>query len=578
MATFDELPFREIWAVDFEFGAKPGENPEPLCLVASELLSGLKLRLWHDEFGAAPPYPTGPDVLFVAYYASAEIGCHLALGWPVPERVLDLFTEFRNRTNGTSTISGAGLLGALAHYGLDSIGTAEKDEMRDLILRGGPWTDVERQAILDYCESDVVALSRLLPAMLPEIDVPRALLRGRYMAAAARIEHTGVPIDTVTFELLQQHWSGIQDQLIAEIDRGYGVYDGRTFKADRFAAWLVQNQIPWPKLDSGRLDLSDDTFREMARRYPAVAPLRELRAALSEMRLSDLAVGPDGRNRTILSAFRARTGRNQPSNTKFIFGPSVWLRGLIQPPPGHGTVYIDWEQQEFGIAAALSGDPLMIEAYRSGDPYLAFAKQAGAAPPEATKTTHKAVRDQFKSTVLAVQYGMGADALALRIGQPPIRARQLLRLHRETYRVFWAWSDRVVDHAMITSSLYTTFGWRVQVSQNANDRALRNFPMQANGAEMLRLACCLATEQGIQVCAPVHDAVLICASLNRLDADVARMKQAMAEASRIVLGGFELGTDAKFVRYPDRYMDERGTVMWDRVMKLIEEQQQMAAA
>ena len=85
-------------------------------------------------------------------------------------------------------VSGAGLLGALAHYGLDSIGTVEKDEMRDLILRGGPWTDAERQAILDYCESDVVALARLLPAMLPEIDLPRALLRGRYMAAAARME------------------------------------------------------------------------------------------------------------------------------------------------------------------------------------------------------------------------------------------------------------------------------------------------------------------------------------------------------------------------------------------------------
>ena len=109
----------------------------------------------------------------------------------------------------------------------------------------------------------------------------------------------------------------------------------------------------------------------------------------------------------MLSAFRARTGRNQPSNTKFIFGPSVWLRGLIQPPPGYGIAYIDWAQQEFGIAAALSGDPLMMEAYCSGDPYLAFAKQAGAAPPDATKATHKAIRDQFKSTVLAVQYGMG---------------------------------------------------------------------------------------------------------------------------------------------------------------------------
>jgi DNA polymerase-1 len=377
---------------------------------------------------------------------------------------------------------------------------------------------------------------------------------------------------------LKRHWSDIQDQLIAEIDTNYGVFEGRTFKADRFAAWLVRNKIPWPRLNSGRIDLSDDTFREMARAYPAVAPLRELRAALSEMRLSDLAVGRDGRNRTMLSAFRARTGRNQPSNTKFIFGPSVWLRGLIQQLRGYGIAYIDWAQQEFGIAAALSGDPLMMDAYCSGDPYLAFAKQAGAAPADATKATDKAIRDQFKSTVLAVQYGMGAEALARRIGQPPIRARELLRLHRETYRVFWAWSDRIVDHAMLTNSLHTVFGWQVQVPPISNDRSLRNFPMQANGAEMLRLACCLGTEQDIEVCAPVHDAVLICAPLNCLDADVARMQQAMAEASRIVLAGFELGTDAKIVRYPDRYTDDRGTVMWDRVMKLIHERQQRTAA
>jgi hypothetical protein len=173
---------------------------------------------------------------------------------------------------------------------------------------------------------------------------------------------------------------------------------------------------------------------------------------------------------------------------------------------------------------------------------------------------------------------MGADALAHQIGQPPIRARELLRLHRETYRVFWAWSDRVVDHAMLTGNLCTVFGWRVQVSGDPNPRSLRNFPMQANGAEMLRLACCLGTEQGIEICAPVHDAVLICALLDHLEANVDRMRQSMAEASRVVLNGFELGTDVKIVRYPDRYMDERGTVMWDRVMKLIGNQQQSLAA
>jgi hypothetical protein len=98
--------------------------------------------------------------------------------------------------------------------------------------------------------------------------------------------------------------------------------------------------------------------------------------------------------------------------------------------------------------------------------------------------------------------------------------------------------------------------------------------MQANGAELLRLACCLATERGIEVCAPVHDAFLICSPLDRLDADVARMREVMAEASRIVLGGFELHTDATVIRYPERYSDARGAVMWDRVMGLINQRQE----
>jgi hypothetical protein len=118
------------------------------------------------------------------------------------------------------------------------------------------------------------------------------------------------------------------------------------------------------------------------------------------------------------------------------------------------------------------------------------------------------------------------------------------------------------------------FGWRVQVPSEANTRSLANFPMQANGAEMLRPACCLGTKQGIEVCAPVHDAVLICAPLDRLGLDVARMRDAMREASRVVLDGFELGTDAEIIGYPDRYADSRGAAMWERVMKLIHEQEQ----
>lgn len=561
--------FREIWAVDFEFQAEPGERPVPVCLAAWELRSNRRLRLWRDCFGHVPPYSTSADSLFVAYYASAELGCHLSLQWPMPARILDLFTEFRNLTNGQETIAGSSLLGALAHYGLDGIGSAEKQEMRDLVRLGGPWTPEEQAAVLDYCESDVAALARLLPAMLPAIDLRRALYRGRYMAAVAHMEAEGVPINTDLLARLRANWTSIQDRLIAAIDVDYHIYDGRTFKLDRFEQWLVQRQIPWPVLESGQLDLSQSAFRDMAKARPEVSPLRELRHALSEMRLNELAVGHDGRNRCLLSPFRSKTSRNQPSNTKCIFGPSVWLRFLIQPPPGWGVAYLDWVQQEFGIAAKLAGDPDMMAAYLSGDSYLAFAKQAQAVPLDATKEAYGAIRDQFKQCVLGVQYGIGDLSLALRIGQLPIVARHLLGLHHELYRRFWSWSDNTVDHAMFFGWQATVFGWTHRVSENPNPRSIRNFHMQANGAEMLRLACCLGTENGVRICAPIHDAVMITAPALELEADVTRMRAYMAEASRVVLAGFELRTEAKLVFHPEHYSDPRGQTMFNKVMSLL---------
>src|SRR5215813_11139115 len=137
-------PFCEVWLVDFEFTAPNGCNPRPLCGVARELRSGRLVRLWLD--GDAPPvplFPTGPDVLFVAYYASAEVGCHLALGWPVPQRILDLCAEFRGLTSGLVVPCGYGLLGALTFFGLDAIGATEKESMRQLAMRGGPYTAEE---------------------------------------------------------------------------------------------------------------------------------------------------------------------------------------------------------------------------------------------------------------------------------------------------------------------------------------------------------------------------------------------------------------------------------------------------
>src|SRR5262245_14073938 len=498
-------PFREVWAVDFEFTALPGERPVRVCLFPRELKGGRQHRIFQGQFGSAPPYPTGPDVLFVAYYASADLGCHRVLGWPMPERILDLFTEFRDRTNGLG--QAAGLLNALTYFGLDAMSAVEKKDLQTAIGNGTWPSQYSPTEILDYCEQDRAALERLLAAMLPQIDMPRALVRGRYMPAAAAMEHNGTPVDVEPLQRLRNGWDGIKDDLIAAIDV-HGIYDAGTFKSDRWMRLVEEKGIPWPLLESGNPDLSDETFRQMAKSYELVSPYRELRSSLAELRLNDLAVGKDRRNRTILSAFRSKTGRNQPSNTKYIFGPSVWLRGLIKPPPGHAVAYVDWAQQEFAIAAVLSGDAAMLRAYESGDVYLAFAKQAEMVPEDAAREGYEAPRELCKQCVLGIQYGQGEWGLAQRIGRPPIVARKLLRAHRQTYHRFWEWSDAAVDTAMLTGSLHTVFGWHIRTGAEPNPRSLRNFPMQANSAEMMRLAACLATERGIEVAGPIHDAFL----------------------------------------------------------------------
>ena len=372
LSRWPQLPFQSVFALDFEFVSESGANPVPVCLVARELRTGRLIRLWQDELGSEPPFPIDDDTLFVAYFASAEIGCFLELGWPIPTRILDLYTEFRNATNGIALAGGRGLLSALSHHAISSITSEQKTEERALVMGGGPWTAGDRERILDYCQTDVDPIGALLERMLPGIQARpsgfgQALLRGRYMAAVARMEHTGVPIDFEMLQRLRMNWGRIKSDLIGAIDKDYGVFEGTTFKSGLFAGYLVDNQIDWPRTETGRLQLDQDTFRDMAKRYPQLEPLKELRHALAELRLEKLAVGLDDRNRALLSPFGASSGRNTRSNSKFIFGPSVWLRGLVKPPEGRALAYIDWKSQEVAIAAKLSGDPALLEAVQSGD-------------------------------------------------------------------------------------------------------------------------------------------------------------------------------------------------------------------
>lgn len=581
MAT---LPFREVWCCDLEFSAPDGELPTVRCLVAQEYHTGRTVRLWLDgqPIPPEPPFDMGPDSLLVAYFSTAEMGCFAVLGWPLPYHVLDLYVEFKRHICGRDGEPGKpSLVYALDWFGLDSLPINEKKEMRNLALRGGPYDDAERQALLVYCESDVDALTRLLPKLLPHVDLLRALLRGRFMRAVVHVEYNGIPVDATTLALLDEHWESIQRDMIQVVDRDYGVYEDIHFRVERFARWLARRDIAWPRLPSGELTLEDDVFRDMACSYPALQPLHQLRQAVALLRLNDLPVGRDGRNRCLMSPFGTITGRCAPSTSKFIFARPAWMRSLIRPEEGRALAYVDWSSQEYGIGAVLSGDDAMLTDYQNGDPYLGFAKRIGMVPADATKKTHRAERDIVKAVILGTQYGMGERSLAARIGKPVVYARDLLQAHRTTYRKFWEWSDAAVNVALFHGRLWTRYGWQTWArhskptakdSGDPNIRSLSNFPCQGNAADMLRLAACFIVEGGIMLDATIHDAVLIEAEADDIEGAVEQTCEAMGKASELVLYGFRLRTDCEVIRWPDRYRDERGAFFFAQLMGRLEAQ------
>jgi DNA polymerase-1 len=595
------LPFREAATGDFEYRVGPGGLPRVACAVFPELRSGRETRLGRGELLGMhrPPFDVERD-LFVGFYTSAEIGCFLELGWPLPRNIIDLFAEHRVTTNGlllkrerqkTKLESGKAhkangrdsLLNALAIRGLGHIDVDTKDEMRDLILSKS-WEHMsleERTRILRYCASDVVGTESLFRYMVErgQIDWPRALWRGRYTAAVARMERVGPPIDVQLHRRLSKNWPTLRHEIVTSVSRDFDVFDENdSFKTDKFVSNVVlRRNYPWPKLPSGALALDGGTFDEMSRFHPELRPLYEVRSSLGEMRLTGLTVGPDGRNRCLLSMFQTVTGRNAPSNSAFIFGPARWMRGLIKPSPGYALAYVDWEQQEIAIAAALSGDDRLLGAYQSGDIYLAFARDAGLVPSDATKETHPHVREVCKTIVLGIGYGMGPMSMAIRAGISITEARNLLALHRYTYRQFWRWADTIVTTALFSGEMTTKFGWRRQILSNPNVRSIQNWPVQSHGAETMRAAAIASTEAGLRICCPIHDAFLLEAPLDQIGTDAAVLQAIMRAAGTAVVG-VPIETDVKIIRPPERYMDKRGVEMWSRVMTLLEAVERQVAA
>jgi hypothetical protein len=599
--------FKRIIVVDFEYevrggdyGLVNGDLPRVLCMAALELDANLRHvrthRLWRGEFGPKPPFDLDDDTLLVAYSAWAELTCFLTLGWKFPRHVFDLHVAYLATSNlllpyapdEVRSRPGKGLADACRAYGIPGWENIDKKAVaRD--IGEGNWRKYGVEYVFNYVEEDTRTEAELLRRQLRghgchrPVDPELVLHWSNYSGpTVAQIQARGMPVNMPLWNEVQEHPAEVIDHLLRKFDPSYDsdepIFSPEgEFSYARFERWLLSTGAPfWPRLESGKFDVSGDAFKLMAH-IPGVEGIHALRDSLRVIANANLPIGRDGRNRPSLFAFGTTTGRN--AHAKSLFNAHAGMRSFITFAPDRVGLYLDYRTQEVGIAGALSGDERLKVAY-GGDFYHSFALDSGMTRDrdwKRWKAENPAMRQRLKSLVLAVNYGMSVPSLALGLDRHPLIASGLIERHRQLYPRFWQWREEQADNAMFARRIESVFAWPLHIATSPNRRTLYNFPMQANGAEMLRLAAWKLCGAGLVPCMLVHDGILF-----ELDseAQIEMAREIMRWAGREVCNGFEIDVDIdKRLLRGEPFQDKRPIAkeMWSTIMEALPSRRRKAA-
>jgi DNA polymerase-1 len=585
-----EIVCSRVVFIDSEFDARKGQGEppgSPHCFCAIEVDQDgreTEHRL-AAPYPACPPWDRGDPFLTIGFALSAEAGSMLHMGWRFPVPAIDLYAEYMVLHNtemargGDSKQGGPTMIQACQRYGVVGMDKAYKEDMRALAYTKTDHTPEEIALLQGYCIEDTRMTMRLYAAMFPRLDLLRAPIRGAFMMEIERMRWHGIPIDTPTYSSAKRHAPATVSGMREELNRKLGakVYSHGVFKRMVMFGMMRRDGIPIPvDPKTGKFSCATRLIKSMVETYPLLKEYYEDKRMIDAVKNLKLEIGSDERNRFWLNPFGTKTGRNNPSTNRALFGLPHTMRSFMKPVQGTAIAQADYGAQEIGIAAALSGDPALIADYQTGDPYRQFA----AAALGILKPTEQQ-RQVYKATVLGRIYGLGVISLARNIGVPKRQAELIVDQMIARYPVLNAWLGRVTTKAAHHVPIVCTLGWSLTASgRPGEERTFLNFPMQANGGELMRLVIVRAGAAGLRLIGCAHDSFLIEDSTDRIEHSAALLQEIMRQVSRELLSGFELRADCKsrdIVRYPDRFIDKReledGMRHWNRLMMLIKEEE-----
>lgn len=423
------------------------------------------------------------------------------------------------------------------------VDTVEKDEVRDIIIRGdGTEIRANLKRIIEYNKSDVAVLiplfnnvTKRLGTISRKYFLRHCLTRGEYAHATALMIEKGYPVDVERVRrFVNASGAILREAALAVNAEGVAAFSETKTGAIKMNTLPIKNWVEaqairgWRKTPKKSVSLSYDSFRD---HFDSESPgfpgafIRYLKVkqsmngflpseAKKDKKTFWDFVGKDERVRPYFGIYGSQSSRSQPGATGFIFLKSHWMRCFVRPKSGNAIIGIDYASQEFLIAAVMSQDEAMMKAYASGDVYLAFAKESDLAPRDATKETHKRERDVAKNIVLGVSYDLSARGLAPRLSRQTgtevteERARELIQLFYDTYTNYADWKKEFLRSYESDTFAMLPDGWPMW-GDNDNYRSVGNFPVQGMGAVIMRAAVKRAQRLGLDVIQTLHDAIYI---------------------------------------------------------------------
>jgi len=197
------------------------------------------------------------------------------------------------------------------------------------------------------------------------------------------------------------------------------------------------------------------------------------------------------------------------------------IRRAFVAEAGFQLVSLDYSQIELRLAAHMSGDKKMIEAFKQGaDIHTATAAKLYKVPIDAVD---REMRAKAKMVNFGILYGISAYGLQQRLDIPRKEATELIESYFEKYPGVQAYIDRTIAFARENGFVRTLTGRlrplrdinsRNKTLAKAAERLAMNSPIQGTAADLLKRAMIktsAALEEGqfkTKMLLTVHDEIV----------------------------------------------------------------------